>query len=208
MRNNRAQYILSLFEYEGEKKFRHKVAGVALGLGGLGAAALATHAATKGQSFGASLGDLGHHLSQKLTAPSTTTDTYSYNSQSTGHPHGQSGATPDLYNGHKPTEADMPNIEKSRQAARNQLSQSFQNHPTPGGSTSPQAPSFSAPTKGPGQVMQSTRGLGPVELVQKPSFSAPTPQDLGADKFKAMDKPLGNALDAISRYGTDNRYKP
>ena len=62
---NRAQYIISLFEYgsDGESKFRHKVAGAALGLGGLGVAALATHAATKGQSLGASLGDLGHGVS-------------------------------------------------------------------------------------------------------------------------------------------------
>ena len=62
---NRSQYIISLFEYgsDGESKFRHKVAGAALGLGGLGVAALATHAATKGQSLGASLGDLGHGVS-------------------------------------------------------------------------------------------------------------------------------------------------
>ena len=62
---NRAQYVISLFEYgsDGKSKFRHKVAGIGLGLAGLSVAALATHAATKGQSLGASLGDLGHHIS-------------------------------------------------------------------------------------------------------------------------------------------------
>ena len=68
---NKAQYIISLFEYnsegygggEGMHKFKNRAAGIALGLGGLGVAALATHAATKGQSLGASLGDVGHGIS-------------------------------------------------------------------------------------------------------------------------------------------------
>jgi hypothetical protein len=61
----RAQHILTLFNeaYEGPPKFRHRVAGATIGLAGLGAAALAGHAMAKGQSFGQSVHDLGHHFS-------------------------------------------------------------------------------------------------------------------------------------------------
>lgn len=62
---NRAHYITSLFEYEGPATWKHKAAGVALGVAGLGAAALAGHAAAKGHSIGQSLTDVGHYISQK-----------------------------------------------------------------------------------------------------------------------------------------------
>lgn len=68
----RSHYIRSLFDeaYDGESRFRHKVAGAALGLGGIGVAALAGHALAKGQSFGQSAGDLYHHVSG-LFSPSS-----------------------------------------------------------------------------------------------------------------------------------------
>ena len=67
---NRSYYIRSLFEYEGESKARHKIAGVALGLGGLSVAALAGHALAKDQSLLHSAQDLYGHVSRAFTPPS------------------------------------------------------------------------------------------------------------------------------------------
>ena len=71
--------VISEYE-EGESKFRHKVGGVALGLAGLGTAALVGHAAAKGQSPIQSLHDFGQHLTRMASKIPSNNDHHNHHS--------------------------------------------------------------------------------------------------------------------------------
>ncbi len=113
---NRSYYIRSLFEYEGESKARHKIAGAALGLGGLGVAALAGHAAAKGQSFGQSFHNVHQHASNMFAGmkvhPSFSSVASHYTYEGPGLEQVQT------YNGHPVRPEDAPALVKHAKTLR------------------------------------------------------------------------------------------
>lgn len=179
---NRAQYIRSLCEYEGPSRFRHKVMGAALGVGGLGAAALLGHAMAKGQSPLTSLHDLGHSISTHYT--NFTHQGSGSGGATPASPSSSSATTPPTdptvtktstsyqgpgvehvktYNGQPVKPENAPAILQHAKEMQQRMNQSTQQSPTPGTSFSGYGVST---TKGPGQVMQSTRGLAPTISVR------------------------------------------